>query len=329
LRQTLRRESSAVHSSRMGRIVRPRPFISYAHEDHEIASKLYEDLHALGAQPWLDTNDLLGGQDWQETIRRAVRECSHFIALLSSNSVSKRGFVQKELRQAIDILEEFPPGEIFVIPVRLERTEPAHAALKRLHWIDLFPSYEQGLKKLARSLHLKPARITAPAPPPSIRVGESETRPALGHLQWIAGAAVVLLTVFILAFNGVIGSREPQWTDQNNCTPDESWVGMNPNTTERAFAVTSEEARRAVFHGELRWSPEINQVQKTTSGKVELEVDGQRHVIYQWDSPDRSTHAFEVRLDRFLVGTSGRFKIRWKWVDGTSGVCVAKSDVRT
>jgi len=307
--------------------VRPRPFISYAHEDREIASKLYEDLRALGAEPWLDKNDLLGGQDWQETIRRAVRECSHFIALLSSNSVSKRGFVQKELRQAIATLEEFPPGEIFVIPVRLESTEPTHEALKKLHWIDLFPSYDSGLQQLARSLDLKPRTTTAPTALPSAPHEEQETdrvkRPMLKPMGWIAGIGVALVTVFILVLN-----RPARWTDQDNCSPDERWVGMNPSTTERSFEVTPEQAKHAVFYGQLRWTPEINDVKKTTFGEVELEVDGQHHVIHKWNSPDRSTYSFEVKLDHLLVGTSGRFKIRWKWENGTSGVCIAKSDVR-
>jgi N-acetylmuramoyl-L-alanine amidase len=134
--------------------VKPRPFISYAHEDTEIATRLYEDLRRLGAEPWLDKIDLIGGQDWQEAIRRAVQECSHFLALLSSHSVNKRGFVQKELRQAISVLEEFPPGEIFIIPVRLEAAQPTHEALRKLHWVDLFPSYDAGLRQLARSMGL-------------------------------------------------------------------------------------------------------------------------------------------------------------------------------
>jgi hypothetical protein len=38
-----------------------------------------------------------------------------FLALLSQNSVTKRGYVQKELSEALDILDEFPSSEIFII----------------------------------------------------------------------------------------------------------------------------------------------------------------------------------------------------------------------
>jgi hypothetical protein len=311
--------------------VKPRPFISYAREDHEIASRLYEDLRALGVEPWLDKRDLIGGEDWQAAIRRAVQECSHFVALLSSNSVSKRGFVQKELRQALDILEEFPPGEIFVIPVRLEDAKPRLEALKRLHWIDLFPSYETGLRKLVKSLAAKSETAAAsawslamPGRGPAMEIAR---RFLPEPIHWIA---LTLVAVFILMLNGTNApvTSKPRWSDQDNCRPDEQWLGMNPNTLERSFEATPEQAKRAIFHGELRWSPSIKLAKQTTVGEIELEVDGRQHVIYRWNSPTRSTHDFDIPLNRFLVGTSGHFRIRWKWENGTSGVCVARSDVK-
>lgn len=301
----------------------PRPFISYAREDLTIASKLYEDLRALGAEPWMDQKNLLGGQNWRVAIRKAVRQSSHFVAVLSSNSISKRGFVQKELREAISILEEFPPDEIFVIPLRLENVEPTHEALKNLHWIDLFPSYEAGLQELAKSLTEAPAATPLRTVSPSVRhLGKVRISP----MRWIAGIVIVFTAVLALVVN-VKPGYEQRWMDQNNCGPGEHWVGMTPYSMERSFQITTEQAKHAVFHGELRWSPEINQRKQTTIGEVELEIDGQRHVIYKWNSPSTSTYAFDVRISNLLVGTSGRFTIRWKWENGTSGVCVARSDL--
>jgi TIR domain-containing protein len=114
----------------------------------------------------------VGGQDWEATIRRAIRESSHFLALISQTSVDKRGFVQKELRQALEVLDEFPPGEIFVVPVRLDNSKPRHDRLAGIHWIDLFPDYVEGLQRIARSLNIRPHRSptsvlepTAASPP--------------------------------------------------------------------------------------------------------------------------------------------------------------------
>src|SRR5207248_1438575 len=50
------------------------PFISYAHEDAETAKRLYDDLTLAGANPWLDVEKLIGGEDWEAAIRKAIRE---------------------------------------------------------------------------------------------------------------------------------------------------------------------------------------------------------------------------------------------------------------
>jgi hypothetical protein len=92
----------------MGKRMVVRPFISYAREDRAVALQIYRDLSALGARPWIDVEDLLGGQEWKRAITHAISESSHFIALISAKSVSKQGFVQKELRQALDLLDHFP-----------------------------------------------------------------------------------------------------------------------------------------------------------------------------------------------------------------------------
>ncbi len=127
-------------------------FISYAREDFEIARKLRDDLEKAGIKTWLDKEDLLPGQKWRTIISKEIRECSHFLALLSSKSLSTRGFVQKELKMALDMLGEFPDDEIFVIPVRIEECEPADEQLKEIHWADLFPSYEKGFQDILRVL---------------------------------------------------------------------------------------------------------------------------------------------------------------------------------
>lgn len=300
----------------------PRPFISYAREDLALATQLYDDLRARGVEPWMDRRDLIGGQNWPAAIRRAIRESSHFIAILSAHSVEKRGTVQKELKQAIEIYEEFPPDTIFVIPVRVEDVKPTHEALNNIHWVDLFPSYPDGLEELVRSLKAE----RAPRPGTRTAARSSSYVPERKRMPWlgIAGFAIALATVLALVFF-IRSWYVPRWMDQNNCASNEHWVGMTPSTTENAFQVTAEQAKHAIFHGELRWSPVINNLRQTSVGEVLLEVDGRESVIYKWNSPATATFPFDVRVSPLLAGTSGRFKIRWRWENGTSGVCVARS----
>lgn len=164
-----------------------KPFISYAREDRDAALRLHADLTRLGATPWIDVRNLQPGQDWELAIKRALRDCTHVIALISGSSVTKRGFVQKELRQAIEILEEFPPETVFLIPARLDDSHPAHEKLNRLHWVDLFPDFADGVRQIAKGLGLStvPERRTAR---PLARAVPSDVPPEV--MQIIHSAAV-------------------------------------------------------------------------------------------------------------------------------------------
>ena len=142
-------------------------FISYAKEDMGFAKKLYTDLRNAGIEPWLDSFELTPGQDWDKAICEAIGQSSYFLAVLSNCSVTKSGYVQKEIRNALEIADRNPEGKIFIIPVRIDDCEPSFEGLKRLHRADLFPAYDQGLKELLRvfnyMLEEKPALINIDA----------------------------------------------------------------------------------------------------------------------------------------------------------------------
>ncbi|OQY59787.1 MAG: hypothetical protein B6245_04790 [Desulfobacteraceae bacterium 4572_88] len=127
-------------------------FISYAREDVKFARKLYHDLKGAGAAPWLDQECLLPGQNWKIMIRKAIEESRFFLALLSSGALSKKGYALKELRMALDMLDEIPDEDVFIIPVRLNECWPADERLKDIHWADIFLSYEAGLEKILLAL---------------------------------------------------------------------------------------------------------------------------------------------------------------------------------
>jgi hypothetical protein len=142
-----------------------RIFISYAREDRDSAVRLYNELRHAGLMPWIDVEDLIGGQDWRFAVKEAIRSSSYFLALVSKNSVSKRGYVQKELRDAMEVLQQLPPGQIYLVPVRLDESVPVHQVLADLHWIDLFSSYSQGLRRLLRSLVVDESETASPVNP--------------------------------------------------------------------------------------------------------------------------------------------------------------------
>jgi len=129
-------------------------FISHAKEDREIAERLYNDLKNAGANPWSE-KDILPGENWKSAISYEIRKSEYFIVVLSSKSLSARGLMQREMRMALDILDEFPSDMIFVIPVRVDDCEPMDEKLRSLKTADLFPSYENGLERILKTLKLE------------------------------------------------------------------------------------------------------------------------------------------------------------------------------
>jgi len=127
-------------------------FISYAPDDRAVAEKLHADLKRNGLNPWMADADLLPGQKKEETIRRTIKQSSYFLAVLSAESFSRRGAIHKEIRQALDLLDEFPDSDVFVIPVRTEECAVTHEKLENLVPVDLFPDYSKGVERLLVSL---------------------------------------------------------------------------------------------------------------------------------------------------------------------------------
>lgn len=133
-------------------------FISYASADRALAQKLHDHLHSLGTDPWFDVEDLLPGQDWKMEISKALEETDLILLCLSKKSVSKEGYVQKEMRLALDRALEIPPGDIFLIPARFEEVDLPYN-LRDFQWVDLYT--ESGMKKLVKSLSLRAEKVNA------------------------------------------------------------------------------------------------------------------------------------------------------------------------
>jgi TIR domain len=130
----------------------PKAFLSYAREDVVSARKLFNDLGKAGVSVWFDKVSLLPGQRWKSAIRRGIRDSRFFVALLSSNSVNKRGYVQKELKDALEVLDEYPESAIFLIPVRLEDCRPSDERLGEIHRVDLLPNWKEGVASILKAI---------------------------------------------------------------------------------------------------------------------------------------------------------------------------------
>jgi hypothetical protein len=97
-----------------------RIFLSYSWGDKDRVMQIHDLLEAVGAEPWIDREEIRGGVDWELSIKRQMRDSRRVIVFLSSASLQKAGYAWAEIRMAARIAEEQPEGTPFVIPVKLD-----------------------------------------------------------------------------------------------------------------------------------------------------------------------------------------------------------------
>lgn len=124
-------------------------FLCHSSGDKIDVRDLYQRLRVEGFNPWLDEDDLLPGQEWQLEIPKVVKESDVVIVCLSRSSISKEGYVQKEIKYALDAADEKPEGTIFIIPLKLEECNFPER-LSRWQWVNLYE--DKGFEKLMCSL---------------------------------------------------------------------------------------------------------------------------------------------------------------------------------
>lgn len=115
----------------------------------KFAKQISEALRDEGYDPWLDEEKLVGGQDWQMEITKAIEESNFFVACLSNHSVNKEGYFQKEMKIGMEILDRQPEGRIYLIPVRLEDCQ-VPTKLKKWQWVDVYE--RDGMEKLLKAI---------------------------------------------------------------------------------------------------------------------------------------------------------------------------------
>jgi TIR domain len=151
-------------SQRRQAMAKKHVFLSYCRDNQKDVSQLRDDLMAAGEQVWWDL-DILGGQDWKQQIRKAMKEAYAVLVCFSKETDARpKSGIFPELLDAIKAYREYAPGSVFLIPVRLSNCSIPDVeisdtkTLDSLQFIDLFPPTKRksGLAQLIRSLQSAP-----------------------------------------------------------------------------------------------------------------------------------------------------------------------------
>ena len=106
----------------------PAIFLSYASEDADAARRICEALRAAGLEVWFDQNELRGGDAWDASIRKQIKECALFVPMISANTQAREeGYFRLEWKLAVDRSHLMADHKAFFFPIVIDDTPEATA----------------------------------------------------------------------------------------------------------------------------------------------------------------------------------------------------------
>src|SRR5271170_7315704 len=107
---------------------RPTVFLSYASEDRQAARRIGDALPGYGLEVWYDESELGGGDVWDQKIRKQIRDCDYFMALVSAQTQARHeGYFRREWRLAVERTLDMADDHTFLLPVVIDDTDQAAA----------------------------------------------------------------------------------------------------------------------------------------------------------------------------------------------------------
>ena len=186
-------------------------FLSYASQDAEAAKRISESLRVAGVEVWFDVEGgLEHGDEWDAKIRRQIKDCVLFIAVISANTQAREeGYFRIEWELAADRSMGIASGVAFILPMVVDDTKEPDALVpdrfRKVQWTCapggiVSPEVQARFLKLwsHRAGVLKHEAVrTAPATPIA---GPSASEPPSANSRpnlrwWTVGAALLVLGV--------------------------------------------------------------------------------------------------------------------------------------
>ena len=104
-------------------------FISYSRDDKSLAERLKNEFEKNGLHVFFDEDSLQTGDQYNQVIRKYIRDCNFFVALISENAIKDktRYVYEKEWRDAI-VLNNYN-SRSYIRPFIIDQTNPTDARI--------------------------------------------------------------------------------------------------------------------------------------------------------------------------------------------------------
>ena len=98
-------------------------FLSYASLDAEAAKLICEALRSAEVEVWFDQSELRGGDAWDQSIRKQIKNCALFMPIISAHTQTRlEGYFRLEWKLAEDRSHLMAKGKAFIVPVTVDGT---------------------------------------------------------------------------------------------------------------------------------------------------------------------------------------------------------------
>ena len=112
-------------------------FLSYAREDTAAVQRIADALRTADLEVWFDQSELRGGDDWDASIRKQIKECALFVPVISANTQARpEGCFRLKWRLADQRTHLMGRAKAFLLPVCVDTTKEAEADAMSLIGID-------------------------------------------------------------------------------------------------------------------------------------------------------------------------------------------------
>jgi hypothetical protein len=316
-------------------------FISYASEDLETASSVFNEVAGAGAEVFqFGRSEIVGKPSWDQVLEW-ISQSDVFVMLVSKHSLKSKP-VKEEVEQAhYSYINSDRPEKL--IPAILDANAKPPRLIERFTHID-FTRLEAGMDRLMKQLNLARRAKTAAAPryePPNLsklfeefKIKYPDPIPAS---QWSADAENLLATYkapkhlgkgelqthldWLLKEDTFKQSAQSHSLRPKPISPLTSFKLKNP--FENAFKPL-DTPQPELSGGVISWSPvtdaESYEVQKSLSGKY---GDSDRKVVYSGPLTSYTLQALE--LGNFRVKAVGKFRLDSEWSTSVKATRTAAS----
>ena len=245
----------------------PQVFISYSHNDSQIANGLCNKIEEQGVDCWIAPRNITPGAGWANSIAQAIPTCKMLLLILSKDS-NASSQVLREVEIAVQ-------NNLVIIPARIEDIMPSGGMsyyLATMQWIDIkgkdidtkISEIALRVKKVLNTIEESGSKEQLDNKLKSRDMGlepifkSGSKNPKFKRLTVIISASVLVIAVglILFLFRDTLLSGKDSKDTLEQIVSDEPTNIPAPATSEASGSIQSEELQETIQYEDKIYTPE-------------------------------------------------------------------------